>query len=79
MINEFGWYLEHKSRRQLYFVQQTDIVRFFFTFWAIWRQKFDSFILGHTVKYVENNTSLDVHQGHQIHAGWLTRQSFADE
>ena len=32
MINEFCWYLEHKSRRLVHCVHQTDIVRFLLLF-----------------------------------------------
>ena len=32
MINEFGWYLEHKPRRLRQFAQQTSIARFFLLF-----------------------------------------------
>ena len=32
MINEFCWYLEHKSRRLLHFIHQKGIIRFFLLF-----------------------------------------------
>ena len=48
MINDFCWYLEHKSRRLLYFDQQTGTFKIFLLFEQYGIKIFDNFILGHS-------------------------------
>ena len=44
-------YIWNSSREDYYILFKNGYCQILVTFWAIWRQNFDNFFLGHTVEY----------------------------